>query len=109
MAVQKLPLDKLIFGKTDAFNELKEYGTDWFTKSFLTYEKYRINNFIEGKSYFICGEKGTGKTALLRYLQCVLVEDPYNLIIPIRFKTDLDSEDKKAMVRAATNIKVLYA
>lgn len=34
---------------------------------------------------------------------------PYNLIIPIRFKTDLDSEDKKAMVRAATNIKEVTA
>ncbi len=38
MAVQKLPLDKLIFGKTDVFNERKEYGIDWFAKLFLPYE-----------------------------------------------------------------------
>lgn len=109
MSANKLPLDKLMFGKTDAFNELKEFGSDWFTQSFLPYEKYKINNFLNGKSYFICGEKGTGKTALLRYLQCELAEDPYNLVIPIRFKTDFDSEDKKSMIRASANIKEVTA
>lgn len=100
-----LPLKQLKFGKTDAFNELKEYGADWFTKAFFSYERYEIDSFINGGSYYICGEKGTGKTTLLRYLQCKLSEDPTTLIVPVRFKSDFDSEDKKALVRAASNIK----
>ena len=53
-----LPLKQIKFGKTDAFNELKEYGTDWFTKAFFSYERYEIDSFINGSSYYICCEKG---------------------------------------------------
>ena len=102
---EKISLNQIKFGKTDAFNELKELGPDWFTKAFFAYEKYELENFIDGKSYYICGEKGTGKTALLRYLQCKLSENPEILIIPIRFKSDLDSEDKKTFLRAAANVR----
>lgn len=105
----RLPLAQIKFGKTDAFNELKEYGVDWFTKAFFSYERYELENFINGSSYYICGEKGTGKTTLLRYLQCILSEDPSTLIIPIRFKSDFDSEDKKALIRAAANVKEVTA
>lgn len=106
--MDRLPIKKLKFGKTDAFNELVEFGDEWFTKSFFAFEKYRISQFISGERYYICGEKGTGKTALLRFLQCDLSRNPENLIIPIRFKTDLDSEDKKGINRAA-NIKDVVA
>ncbi|MBR1494986.1 MAG: hypothetical protein IJ601_08070 [Acidaminococcaceae bacterium] len=101
----KLNIKELTFGKTDTFNELKEFGQEWFVKAFFPYEKYELDSFIKGNSYYICGEKGTGKTALLRLLQCQLSEDPNNLIIPIRFKTEFDSDDKKAMIKAATNVK----
>lgn len=104
-----LPLRDIIFGKTDAFNELKEFGIDWFIKAFFPYEKYEIDSFVRGNSYFICGEKGTGKTAFLRYLQCVLSEDTTSLIIPIRFKSDIDNEERKSMVRASINIKEVEA
>ncbi len=104
-----MKLCDLKFGKTDAFNELKEYGADWFKKAFFIYSKYKMDDFIDGKSYYICGEKGTGKTAFLRYLQCVLEEDENNLIIPIRFKSDLDSEDKKALIRASANVRETIA
>lgn len=105
----RLSLKQIKFGKTDAFNELKEFGADWFTRAFFSYERYELESFIEGSSYYICGEKGTGKTTMLRYLQCKLSEDPSTLIIPIRFKSDLDSEDKKSFVRAATNVKEITA
>ena len=58
------------FGKTDASNELIEVGNDYYLSSFLEYERYRIEDFFEGKKYFILGRKGTGKTALLKYMQC---------------------------------------
>ena len=100
-----LNISDLTFGKTDAFNELKEFGPKWFVRAFFPYEKYEIDSFINGNSYYICGEKGTGKTALLRFLQCRLSDDPNNVIIPIRFKTEFDVEDKKAMINIASNIK----
>lgn len=101
----KLPIRELQFGKIDAYNEHQEYGKDMFKRSFLKYDKYEIDKFLEGKDYFICGNKGTGKTALLKYLECVLSEDPENLIIPIRFKSDFDAEDKKVMKNASDNVK----
>jgi hypothetical protein len=107
--MDKLSLKQLQFGKTDAFNELKELGYEWFVKSFFLYEKYEINSFLKGQSYYICGEKGTGKTAMLRYIQCLLAENPINLIIPIRFKSEFDSEDKKSMLRATSNVKEITA
>lgn len=103
--METLAIDKLNFGKTDASNELNAYGENWFMRAFFPYARYKIDSFISGESYYICGEKGTGKTALLKYLQYKLAENPDNLVIPIRFKSDFDDEDKKSMVRAAANIK----
>lgn len=101
--MERLSLDKLFFGKTDAFNEVKEYGPEWFKKAFFPYDKYKINDFINGHRYYICGEKGTGKSALLRYLQYTLLENRTNLVIPIRFKSDFDSSDKKEFLQTQTS------
>lgn len=99
-------IKELQFGKTDAYNELLEYGSSMYKKSFLIYDKYEINNFLQGKSYFICGDKGTGKTALLKYLECILSDDHENLVIPIRFKSEFDDEDKKTLTNViANNVK----
>lgn len=37
----------IIFGRTDASNELIEVGNDYYLSSFLEYEKYRINDFLD--------------------------------------------------------------
>lgn len=101
----ELELNEIQFGKIDAYNELQEYGIELFKNSFLQYEKYKIDEFLTGSRYFVCGNKGTGKTAFLKYLECSLADDPENLIIPIRFKSDLDNEDKKTLSKTATNVK----
>lgn len=105
----KIPLKNIRFGKTDAFNELKEYGTEWFKKAFFNYEKYNIDDFIEGRKYYICGDKGSGKTSFLRYLQCELQEDMNNLIIPIRFKSEIDELDRRSIIIAANNVEEISA
>ena len=87
----------ILFGKTDASNELQEVGNQYFLKSFLPYEKYKISEFLNGARYYIIGRKGTGKTALLKYLECRFAENEENLVIPIRFKSDFDSLDKKRL------------
>ena len=96
-----LKIDEITFGKIDAHNELQEVGYDYYANSFLKYDKYRIDKFWKGEKYYICGDKGTGKTALLKYLECKLVEDSANLVIPVRFKTQFDEEDRKLMTVAA--------
>ena len=101
---EKMKIKEIKFGKIDAHNELQEFGEEYYRTSFLVYEKYKIDSFINGENYFICGNKGTGKTAFLKYLECKMSEDERNLIIPIRFKS-IDSVDKGNMRNMANNIR----
>ena len=101
----KLKISQIKFGKIDAHNELQELGEEFYMNSFLEYEKYKIESFINGENYFVCGNKGTGKTALLKYLECNLAKDPCNLVIPIRFKSQFDNVDKQSMRTMANNVK----
>lgn len=101
---EKMKVNEIKFGKIDAHNELQEFGEEYYRTSFLVYEKYKIDSFLKGENYFICGNKGTGKTAFLKYLECKLSEDRENLIIPIRFKS-LDNVDKSRMRNMANNVK----
>ncbi len=93
--VEKLQIKDIRFGKIDAHNELQDLGEDFYIESFLVYDKYKIDSFLSGENCFICGNKGTGKTAFLKYLECKLSKEPVNLIIPVRFKSQLDGMDKK--------------
>lgn len=92
-----MKIKKIDFGKIDANNELQEMGDEKYLASFFDYEKYHILDFISGKRYYICGNKGTGKTALLKYLEVFFRKNPENLIIPIRFKTDIDELDRNRL------------
>ena len=101
---KKLELSQIAFGKTDAFNELMELGSDYFLDAFVENDKYRMSEFLSGKKYYICGKKGAGKTAFLRFLECKL-DTPDNLIIPIRFKSDFDETDKSQLMSMSASSK----
>ena len=66
-----LKLSQILIGEIDAKYELlndtakekKEYEGTFYIPS-----NYKENDFIEGNNYFITGLKGTGKTALLRFM-----------------------------------------
>ena len=90
----KMPVSQIVFGKTDAFNELSTFGQEYFVNSFVSNPKYHIDDFISGSRFFICGKKGTGKSALLKYLECYFEKDKANLVFPIRFKTEIEQVDK---------------
>lgn len=92
--MNKMPISQIVFGKTDAFNELNTFGQDYFMGSFVSNPKYHIDEFLSGSRYYICGKKGTGKSALLKYLQCCFEADNSNLVFPIRFKSDIEQVDK---------------
>lgn len=66
--MSRMPLNQIVFGKTDAFNELNTFGQEFFVGSFVANPKYHIEDFLSGSRFFICGKKGTGKSAFLKYL-----------------------------------------
>ena len=101
--MRRMPLRKIAFGKTDAFNELNTFGQEYFIGSFVSNPKYHVEDFLIGDRFFICGKKGTGKSALLKYLQCRFEEDEINLVFPIRFKTEIEQIDKEAFEQIASN------
>lgn len=59
----------LYVGKPDAKDELNFEGVEKFIKSFVVAEHFNLDLLLKGNSCFITGFKGTGKTALLFYLE----------------------------------------
>jgi len=108
--LKTLQLKDLFVGKTDAKNELNENTEEErnrFIDSFLLPENINIDDFINGKRYFITGLKGTGKTALLRYLALEVERGLNSKTSFILFKTEFTDEDKTAFARAANAFMTL--
>lgn len=51
--MERMPLNKIVFGKTDAFNELNTFGQKFFVDSFVSNPKYHVEDFISGSRFFI--------------------------------------------------------
>ena len=64
--------------------------------------KYHIDDFLSGSRFFVCGKKGTGKSALLKYLECHFLKDESNLVFPIRFKSEIEQVDKDSFEEIAS-------
>ena len=101
--MRKMPLNQIAFGKTDAFNELNTFGQEYFMESFVANPKYHIDDFLSGSRFFVCGKKGTGKSALLKYLECHFLKDESNLVFPIRFKSEFEQVDKDSFEEIANS------
>lgn len=92
-----LTLKDIYIGSTDAKNELLYGDTceiEQFKKNFIIPPSLLIESFETRKKYFITGLKGTGKTALLRYID-IQMNDKNNISSFILFKSDIDDELKK--------------
>lgn len=106
-----LQLKDIFLGKTDAKNELAEntsFANERFLDSFLMPENINLHDFAEGKRFFVTGLKGTGKTALLRFIQLNFEKQYNSSSVFILFKSEFTDEDKAAFSRAANlfiNIK----
>ena len=55
-------------GKPDAKDEINFSVSDEFIKTFVVAEHFNLDSLLNGSNCFITGFKGTGKTALLFYL-----------------------------------------
>ena len=85
-----MELKNIYFGATDAKNELRDNSIESnqrFEKAFLLPENINIDSFRKGDKFIIYGMKGTGKTALLRYLEIVLKKDENIKTSFVLFKT----------------------
>lgn len=105
MVENKLKLKDIYFGAIDAKHELlndSQEERENFYNSFLTPQSVNKDDFYNGKKYYVYGLKGTGKTALLRFLN-IEFEKVANVYTSfILFKSDFSEDDKKDFNRAAS-------
>ncbi len=106
----KRELKDIEVGSTDAKNELlegNEVEKNRFIESFVIPPCLVISQFETRKKYFITGLKGTGKTALMRYLSITMEKTmgaPSDFIL---FKSDIDEDFKKSLSKAANADSVI--
>lgn len=104
----ELQLKDLFIGNTDAKNELlnsskKEISA--FREGFLMPDNVVLEHFFSGKRYYITGLKGTGKTALLRYISICVQDQLKASTAFVLFKSDIREEDRSNVVNMA---EVIY-
>lgn len=101
-----LRIKDIFIGKTDAKNELIESSNQEilaFKSGFLMPDNVIPEDFFSGKRYYITGLKGTGKTALLRYLSICVNENEKCHSSFILFKSDI-KEDKRSELENIADI-----
>lgn len=69
MSTTKPSIRSIYVGKPDAKDEVLSAGNDAFIKSFILPDNFTANSFLASDNCYITGYKGTGKTAILLYLQ----------------------------------------
>ncbi|WP_153464250.1 P-loop ATPase, Sll1717 family [Sediminibacillus terrae] len=103
----KLQLSDLYLGNIDAKHELLSNTEDErirFKDSFFMPENIILNDYFDGRKFFVTGLKGTGKTALLRYM-AINVENELNAQTSfVLFKSDIKEQDRKDFSKAARTV-----
>lgn len=91
MSTTKPSIRSIYVGKPDAKGEVLSAGNDAFIKSFILPDNFTANSFLASDNCYITGYKGTGKTAILLYLQSqAITETAPALSSMIYFKTDIE-------------------
>lgn len=97
-----MKISDMYLGKIDGYNEFLEYGQDTCKGLFFEFPNVSIPMLLEGSCYYIFGNKGTGKTMLLKYLESKVNENPeVNFTEYIRFKKNIDNEERNKIRRSA--------
>lgn len=103
--MKRLKLKDMYFGKTDAYNEFVSFGKDTCKDLFFEIPNIDINSVINGDIYYFCGDKGTGKTMLLKYIETIVQEqDEPAFTAFIRFKKDVDDDQRNIIKRTGTTV-----
>ena len=97
----QIELKNLYIGKIDGYNEFLEYGQGVCRELFFEYPYLDIEKILSGSVYYICGDKGTGKTMLLKYIESVISDNPESIFSEfIRFRKDVDEDQRNQIKRA---------
>lgn len=100
-----LTVQDIYIGKADAKDEIISQKSDEFIKSFVLPPVFDFEGLISGDRIFINGYKGTGKTALLLYLDAICKErDESTCSSFILFKTEYGSIQKLALENISKNL-----
>ncbi|MGX9729803.1 P-loop ATPase, Sll1717 family [Janthinobacterium aestuarii] len=99
-----LKLKDIYLGSVDAKNELLSNSPEErirFYNSFVVPPSLNVDDFITRERYYALGLKGTGKTALLRYISIKLEDMDNSVSSFILFKSDLDEDMRHEFGRTA--------
>lgn len=97
----QLKLKDLYVGKIDGYNEFLEYGNGVCRELFFEYPNFDLDKILNGSVYYICGDKGTGKTMLLKYIESVISDNPATTFSEfIRFRKDVDDDQRNQIKRS---------
>lgn len=91
----EVTIKDLYVGKPDAKDEIDFEGQHKFLKTFVVAEHFNIASLLYGSNCFVTGFKGTGKTALLFYLDNVLKTNDSAACSSFIFFKELFSEMKR--------------
>ena len=96
--MKAIKIKDLYSGKPDAKDEVNFESTDTFIKTFVVADHFNLDTLINGTNCFITGFKGTGKTALLFYLDDKLRKvDAQTCTSYILFKEDFTETKRNEM------------
>lgn len=104
-----LELADLYLGNIDAKHELLSNSLDErtrFSDSFFMPENINLKDYLTENKYFVTGLKGTGKTALLRYIAIEAEKELKAQTSFILFKSDISEQDRKDFSKAASTMVV---
>lgn len=105
----KVSIGDLKIGNIDAKNEILDLesfpgdGKSSFSNSFYTIDQMFIDSFVQGRSYFITGLKGSGKTSILRYVDSIVSKDNH-CVEYVLFKTNVKEEDREHFAKNSITI-----
>lgn len=97
-------LKDIYLGNIDAKNELLNNSPEErerFLDAFVPPPNLVIENYTSKGLYYILGLKGTGKTALLRYVSIKLEEEINSYSSFVLFKSEVDEDSRKGFSKAA--------
>ncbi|MBP0617392.1 P-loop ATPase, Sll1717 family [Jiella mangrovi] len=97
-------LSDMRFGDLDAKNEIikqNKIGSSVFFNSFVMPPALDIGQILGGSTVFVAGNKGTGKTALLRFIKEQLDSDPRCVTHMVLFKSNITEEERSGLSKIA--------
>ena len=98
MDCSNITIKDIYVGRPDAKDEIHFDGLGGFVNSYVVPDFYDIDGLLNGNNCFITGYKGTGKTALLFYLEyLVKKQKPYACTSFIFFKDGFTETQKQKL------------